>query len=83
MDLGHGVIIVGDELACTNKWITQRRVGHVLHSHIVSQEIAATDDVYCYFLLLLLRDGSYTRNGLTLNLTNLQNNSILTRPSYC
>ncbi len=54
MDSLHGAIIVGDELACTSKWITERRAGHVLHAHIASQEVVARDDVYCYSLLLLL-----------------------------
>jgi len=54
----HGIIIVGDELVCTSKWTTERRAGHVLHAHIASQEVATTDDVCCYSLLLLLRDGS-------------------------
>ncbi len=58
MDSLHGVIIVGDELMCTSKWIVERRARHVLHVHIVSQKVAAIDDYYCYSLLLLLRDGS-------------------------
>jgi hypothetical protein len=52
------LIIVGDERACTSKWIIEKKTRHVLHAHITSQKVATIDDVYCYSLLLLLRDGS-------------------------
>ncbi len=48
MDLLHGVIIVGDKLVCTIEWTANRRVGHVLRTHITSQEVASTNDVCCY-----------------------------------
>ncbi len=58
MDPLRGVIIVGGKLVCTGKWTAKRRDGHLIRTHTAKQEVAATNDVCCYSLLLLLRDGS-------------------------